>query len=510
MPSLRFTRDKRGYETTSLVHAGRRNGRSRQRILYWFRTPPGVKVGRPALDEDAIRWIEEHNPDIEFDWPKILEAQPPACAARGRCAQAAGRKRDRPRPATRGARPARRRHADPGTGAGTGTFGTGTLGTGTRNRNRELEPWNWNPELEPLAQAFEQLTHPEAEEKIEPRCRCRSSTTSDASNSRACARATPSCWPVSPSAAETPSGSRHCATQAESLNPDTWVTDEEVRQGIESFEPKIRDLRAALGLRRRRRSRRGGTPSAGGVSGEGGAAVRNADQSPKSYGVTRANDHSPSPLLRLAILLSEFSTHDNNRFAPWLVAGFLAVVPVFGDAPHAQQPAAAQQPAPAAPCRAARAEPDLPDIRQPRQLGRHRPQPARAVPGRSHERRFRGLRGRRQAGAQLVYARARRARVPDAVSAAAAPVREGIILPPSRPVNDAAGRIIIFVIDDLHLEFRDTHRVRRLFRDMAKELIHDGDLFGIVSTGTSSIAIDLDLRPHAHGRSGQQDYRRRV
>ena len=42
--------------------------------------------------------------------------------------------------------------------------------------------------------------------------------------------------------------------QAESLNPDTWVTEEEVRQGIESFEPKIRDLRAALGLRRRRRS----------------------------------------------------------------------------------------------------------------------------------------------------------------------------------------------------------------------------------------------------------------
>ena len=78
MPSLRFTRDKRGYETTSLVHTGRRNGRSRQRILYWFRTPPGVKVGRPALDEEAIRWIEEQNPDIEFDWPKILEAQPPA------------------------------------------------------------------------------------------------------------------------------------------------------------------------------------------------------------------------------------------------------------------------------------------------------------------------------------------------------------------------------------------------------------------------------------------------
>ena len=81
LPFLQFSRDKRGYETTSLVHAVRRQGRSRQRILYWFRTPPGVKVGRPALDEEAIRWIEEHNPDIEFNWPQILEAKPSSAPA---------------------------------------------------------------------------------------------------------------------------------------------------------------------------------------------------------------------------------------------------------------------------------------------------------------------------------------------------------------------------------------------------------------------------------------------
>jgi VWFA-related protein len=73
----------------------------------------------------------------------------------------------------------------------------------------------------------------------------------------------------------------------------------------------------------------------------------------------------------------------------------------------------------------------------------------------------------------------------------AASVREGIVLPASRPANDAAGRIIIFVIDDLHLNSRETPRLRQLFRQMAKELVHDGDLFGVVSTGTSSIAIDL-------------------
>ncbi len=71
------------------------------------------------------------------------------------------------------------------------------------------------------------------------------------------------------------------------------------------------------------------------------------------------------------------------------------------------------------------------------------------------------------------------------------PPQEGIILPAARPTNDAAGRIFLFVIDDLHLNFRDTSRVRQLFKKMAKELVHDGDMFGIVSSGTSSIAIDL-------------------
>jgi VWFA-related protein len=75
--------------------------------------------------------------------------------------------------------------------------------------------------------------------------------------------------------------------------------------------------------------------------------------------------------------------------------------------------------------------------------------------------------------------------------AAPTPVREGIILPPSRPTNDAAGRVILFVVDDLHLDFRETPRIRSLFKKMGQQLVHEGDLFGIVSTGTSSIAIDL-------------------
>ncbi len=71
------------------------------------------------------------------------------------------------------------------------------------------------------------------------------------------------------------------------------------------------------------------------------------------------------------------------------------------------------------------------------------------------------------------------------------PQMEGIILPPTRPTNDAAGRIFIIFVDDLHLDFRNTGRIRDLFKRISKELIHEGDMFGIVSTGPSSLAIDL-------------------
>ena len=72
-----------------------------------------------------------------------------------------------------------------------------------------------------------------------------------------------------------------------------------------------------------------------------------------------------------------------------------------------------------------------------------------------------------------------------------APVQEGIILPVARPTNDAAGRVFLLFVDDLHMDFQQTPRIREIFRKMLKNLIHDGDMWGMVSTGTSSISIDL-------------------
>ena len=76
-------------------------------------------------------------------------------------------------------------------------------------------------------------------------------------------------------------------------------------------------------------------------------------------------------------------------------------------------------------------------------------------------------------------------------SPVAPPVQEGIILPVSRPSNDAAGRVFLVFVDDLHFEFGMTSRARRLIQQMLENLIHEGDLFGIVTTGTSSISQQL-------------------
>jgi VWFA-related protein len=82
-------------------------------------------------------------------------------------------------------------------------------------------------------------------------------------------------------------------------------------------------------------------------------------------------------------------------------------------------------------------------------------------------------------------------RVYNSTPAPAPPPMEGIILPPSRPTSDAAGRIWMIFVDDLHLDFPNTGRIKDLFKQISNELVHEGDMFGIVSTGPSSLAIDL-------------------
>lgn len=75
MPFLRVIRDKRGYETTYLMHWFRDGNRQRSRILYVFRTPGGVRVGRDPLEPAVLREIETRHPDIAFEWRTIRDNQ---------------------------------------------------------------------------------------------------------------------------------------------------------------------------------------------------------------------------------------------------------------------------------------------------------------------------------------------------------------------------------------------------------------------------------------------------
>lgn len=111
MPFLRLTRDRRGTENTFLLHADRPG--DRPKLLYWYRTAPGIILGRAPLDEDAIRTIEDQHPEIDFDWPAILalsEVMTPEDEAPARPRQPEGR-RQRPRDQQRDPSPRRREEA---------------------------------------------------------------------------------------------------------------------------------------------------------------------------------------------------------------------------------------------------------------------------------------------------------------------------------------------------------------------------------------------------------------
>src|SRR5262245_41922 len=57
------------------MHWLRDGSRQRSRILYVFRTPGGVRVGRESLEADVLREIESRHPEINFDWKTLFANQ---------------------------------------------------------------------------------------------------------------------------------------------------------------------------------------------------------------------------------------------------------------------------------------------------------------------------------------------------------------------------------------------------------------------------------------------------
>ncbi len=71
-PFLRVIRDKRGYETTYLMHWFSEGGRQRSRILYAFRGPSAARVGRLPLEPATMRHLEASFPGVAFDWKAVM------------------------------------------------------------------------------------------------------------------------------------------------------------------------------------------------------------------------------------------------------------------------------------------------------------------------------------------------------------------------------------------------------------------------------------------------------
>jgi hypothetical protein len=78
VPAVRFSRDKRGYEYVYLVHTPTKRGKpGRSRVLYWYRTPPGIRLGRKPFDDEVRRTLERQNPGVVFDWDAIVSTPMP-------------------------------------------------------------------------------------------------------------------------------------------------------------------------------------------------------------------------------------------------------------------------------------------------------------------------------------------------------------------------------------------------------------------------------------------------
>jgi hypothetical protein len=106
VPFVRYTRDKRGYESTMVMHVYRSgSGAQRTRVLYMFRSPPNIRVGRRALEPEVIEALEHTHPDLTFDWTALLR-EPPPPAPRFEPRERPGRPGRPSRPAGETARPA--------------------------------------------------------------------------------------------------------------------------------------------------------------------------------------------------------------------------------------------------------------------------------------------------------------------------------------------------------------------------------------------------------------------
>jgi hypothetical protein len=235
VPFLRVLRDKRGYETTFLMHWFREGQRQRSRILYVFRTPPGVRVGRHVFEPATIREIEQQHPDIEFDWRSLVDNQQVVDAA-----PEPRRPRKRKRSDEEPASPAA---AAPAPAATTVESRAGAEAASPAAPARAAQPRITIPTAIDGTSPEEQIAwlrqwHPIIRERV-------------------------------PHRTHDPARREALFALADRLNPDLWTGEEAIAQGLRDAAEALMRLSRVF-AKRRRRSRRGSGRREGGNGENGG------------------------------------------------------------------------------------------------------------------------------------------------------------------------------------------------------------------------------------------------
>jgi hypothetical protein len=210
-----------------------------------------VRVGRAPLDEDAIRLIEEHNPDVAFDWTRILKGEAPAPEARGRQEMPERRARPRQREAPQAAR-----SPEPKQSLVVEVPELPVQEVGESAVARETAPLAPVPAFDEDGTPTDAMAEERAAEAAEPpapsaglaRLGAEGLLRLRARHSEVLAR-------ISEKVTD-PVRRDELKTRADRLNPDTWVTDADVTAGLEQYETVFESLRSVIGRRRKRRRRR--------------------------------------------------------------------------------------------------------------------------------------------------------------------------------------------------------------------------------------------------------------
>jgi hypothetical protein len=227
------------------MEAGGRRRRG-QRILYFFRTPPAVRVGREAIDADAMRLLEEHNPDVSFDWARLLKAGPPVSSpgspSSGAAASRQERRRDRREQRARG-----QQHRE-------------IPESGSFDAAAPDEPDHQDPEPAPASAlgAEPELSEPAVASEPPPAMEEiplaevpeRYARLGVEGLSRLRARYADIAVRLAARPMEETERAELMA-RVEQLNPDAWRTVDEVAAALEAYESVFESLRSVVGRRRR-------------------------------------------------------------------------------------------------------------------------------------------------------------------------------------------------------------------------------------------------------------------